>query len=198
MLLDQQRTKRMVKIVSIICALAFVGVLPVVLGIIIFGDNDPTGQEQVISDAESRLKTNPNDIQAMVDLSIAYRNSNRIADADRAIQQAIDLPPKTVRDAETVAYALADTPQKQLNVMKTFTSSHPKNAEGWLILGRLAEQQSQALQARLAYGRALSTAGANKEFRQEAQEAIERVATMGTSTGLTPTTPGDLTVTQAP
>ena len=158
MLLDQQRTKRTVKIVAIICAVAFVGVLPIVLGLIIWGDNDPTGQGQIVKEAEDRVNANPNDVEALVELSLRYRNANRAADAARTLQRAIAVPP-----------APADE------------------------LGRIAEQQTQGLRARLAFSRALANAGADQGLRQEAQQGIQRVATMATQSVPTPTAPGVVT-----
>lgn len=198
MLLDQKRTKRMVKIISIICAVAFVGVLPVVLGVILFSDNDPSGQQQLIKDAESAVSANPSDIQALVDLASRYRSAGRADDANATINRAIAVPPKTADDVSAVVYALADTPPKQLSVLKTFTTSHPKNAEAWLLYGQIAEQQTQALTARLAYGRALATAGTNATIRRDAQEALQRVATMQTESTPTVTSPGVVTATTAP
>ncbi len=183
----------MVKIISIICAVAFVGVLPVVLGLIIWGDNDPTGQNQIIKEAEDRVNANPTDVEALVDLALRYRSANRTADADRTIQRAIDAPPKTAGQLDSLVYALADTPQRQTAVLDTFTKAHPKNAAGWLLYGQIAEQQTQALRARLAYSRALANAGADKEIRQEAQQGIQRVATMATQSVPTPTAPGVVT-----
>ena len=195
--MDQQRTKRMVKIISIICAVAFVGVLPVVLGLILFGDHDTTGQGQIVKEAEAKVNADPANVQALVDLARQYRAANRSADAETTLQRAIDAPPKTVADLEAVVYALADTPQKQFVVLKRFTGSHPANAAGWMLYGQIAEQQTQALQARLAYGRALATAGADKSIRADARSALERISTMQTATTLTPTLAGDATGTTA-
>lgn len=193
MLLDQQRTKRTVKIVAIICAVAFVGVLPIVLGLIIWGDNDPTGQGQIVKEAEDRVNANPNDVEALVELSLRYRNANRAADADRTLQRAIDVPPATADELESVVNALADTPQRQFAVLDTFTKANPKDGAAWLIYGRIAEQQTQGLRARLAFSRALANAGADQGLRQEAQQGIQRVATMATQSVPTPTAPGVVT-----
>ncbi len=183
----------MVKIIAIICAVAFVGVLPIVLGLIIFGDNDPSGQGQIVQEAEDRVNANPNDVEALVELGLRYRAADRAADADRTLQRAIDVPPTTAEELESLVNALADTPRRQFAVLDAFTTANPRNARAWLVYGRVAEQQTQGLRARLAYSRALANAGADQEVRRLAQQGIQRVATMATQAVPTPTAPGVVT-----
>ncbi len=191
MLLDQKRTKRMVIIVSVICALAFVGVLPVVLGLLIFGNNDASGQTELIKEAENKVAKNPQDVAALVELASRYRASNRNTDAETTLDKAVAVGAKTYDELTPLVGALADTPPKQMTVLEQYTKAHPKDAEGWALYGTIAEQSSQTVKARLAYGRALQTAPPGSQVRANAEAAITRLSTQTTPTGVTATTPGD-------
>lgn len=194
MLLDQQRTKRMVKIVSIICALGFVGVLPVVLGLLLFGGND-SGQNRLIKDAEAQVAKNPADVTALVDLATRYKSDGRNADAEATLDKAVAAGARNYTELAPLVSALADTPTKQLAAIEKFTTTHPKDADGWLIYGQVAEQNNQTVKARLAYGRALQNAAPGTPVATNAQTAIQRLSTQTTPTGVTATTPGDVATT---
>jgi len=194
MLLDQQHTKRMVKLVAIICALGFVGVLPIVLGLLLFGDNDASGQTELIKEAEQKVAANPGDSAALVELATRYRSADRNRDAEATLDKAVAAGAKNYNELTPLVAALADTPQKQLTVLETYTKARPKDAEGWLLYGTIAEQNNQTVKARLAFGRALQNAPPSSPTRASAQAGIQRVSTATTPTGgVTATTPGDAT-----
>src|SRR6185295_4741798 len=110
MLLDQRRTKRMVKIVSIISALAFAGVIFVVLGVIFAGGGGGGGgdpQKAAVSQAEAATRSNPQDLQAWVDLGRNYEAVGRTTDAQTAYERAISIGPKNADELNSLVAALS-------------------------------------------------------------------------------------------
>jgi Flp pilus assembly protein TadD len=189
-LLDQKRTKRMVKIVSIICAVAFVGVLPVVLGLVVFGGGSSHGNDQLIEEAEARVEAAPTDIQALVDLAAQYRASGRDQDATTTIQRAIAVGPADGEDLQALVSGLSGNAGQQLQVLETYTKANPNDAEAFFTYGQTAEAAGQLLTARLAYQRAAQKAKAGTTLRSNAQAALERLRnTPVPTTPVAPATP---------
>lgn len=190
MLLDQKKTKRMVRIVSIICAVGFVGVLPVVLGLVVFGGGSSNGTGQLVKDAENRVKAAPDDVTALVDLAAQYRAAGRTQDAAVQLQKAIGVGAKTSSDLQALVSGLADNPAEQLQVLQTYTKAHPKDADAFFTYGSTAEGAGQILTARLAYQKAFQAAGKDSTLRQNARLALDRLknAPVPTAPSL-PTTP---------
>lgn len=202
MLLDQKKTKRMVKIVSIICAVGFVGVLPVVLGLVVFGGGPSTAQDaakQAIKDAEAKVSAAPGDVTALVDLATQYRAANRTQDAAVTLQRAVTAGAKNSAELTTLVTGLSDSPALQLQVLQTYTKSHPKDGEAFFTYGSTAERAGQILAARLAFQRAVQVAPKGSALAQSAQQALNRVkrtpipvtpsATVTSTAPATPATP---------
>ncbi len=177
----------MVVIVSIICAVAFVGVLPVVLGLVVFGGGSASQTEQVLKDAESRVKASPNSIEALVTLAGQYRGAGRQQDEVVTLQKAIAVGPKDNQELQLLLGGLAQQVGQRLQVLQAYTKSHPKDAEAFLTYGQTAETASQTLVARLAYQRALQLAPKGSTFRQNAQTGLDRLK--NTPAAPTPTVP---------
>jgi cytochrome c-type biogenesis protein CcmH/NrfG len=192
-LLDQKKTRRMVVIVSIICAVAFVGVLPVVLGLVVFGGGAQDASGQLIDDAKQRVEENPTSVRALVDLAAQYRAAGEPQDATTTLQRALALGPKTREDLQALIGGLSEQPALQLQVLQTYTKSHPKDGEAFFTYGATAEQLQQVLVARLAYQRAAQVAPKGSTLSQNAQAALTRLrdapVTPTPTVSTTPTAP---------
>jgi uncharacterized protein HemY len=175
-LLDQKRTKRMVRIVSLVCAIAFVGVLPIVLGLIIWGGGGSNPANQLIEDAEAAVQRNPNDLNALVTLAAQYRSANRPSDASATIQKAVAIEPKNSDELNALVGLLSSEDQTQaVAIAETYTKDNPKDPEGWITYGVQAERAQLVLQARLAFQRALSLAPKGSPTAENARVALERL-----------------------
>ena len=177
----------MVVIVSIICAVAFVGVLPIVLGLVVFGGGSDSQTVQVLKDAENRVKAAPNSIEALVTLAVQYRAAGRPQDEAVTLQKAIAVGPKDNQELQLLLGGLAQQVGQRLQVLQAYTKTHPKDAEAFLTYGQTAETASQPLVARLAYQRALQNAPKDSSVRQNAQTGLDRIK--NTPPAPTPTVP---------
>lgn len=194
--MDQKKTRRMVVIVSIICAVAFVGVLPIVLGLVVFGGGSGSQTQQVLKDAENRVKTSPNDIEALVNLAAQYRGAGRAQDEAVTLQKAIGVGAKNSEQLQLLLGGLGQQVGQRLQVLQTYTKAHPNDADAFLTYGQSAEAANQILTARLAYQRALQLAPKGSTLRQNAQTALNRLKNTPvapTPTVPTPTTSGPVT-----
>lgn len=188
----------MVVIVSIICAVAFVGVLPVVLGLVVFGGGSESQSEQALNAAESRVKATPDSIEALVALAALYRGANRPQDETVTLQRAIGVGVKNNEELQLLLGGLAQQVGQRLQVLQTYTKSHPKDAEAFLTYGQTSETANQVLTARLAYQQAVQLAPKGSTLRQNAQTALDRLKatpsaptpTAPTPTATAPVTPG--------
>jgi cytochrome c-type biogenesis protein CcmH/NrfG len=174
-LLDQKKTRRMVVIVSIICAVAFVGVLPVVLGLVVFGGGSQDATSQLIDDAKKRVEQDPTNVRALVDLAAQYRAAGKPQDATATLQKALALGPKTKDDLQALIGGFSEQPALQIQVLQTYTKTHPKDGEAFFTYGATAEQLQQVLVARLAYQRAVQVAPKGSSVRENAQAALTRL-----------------------
>lgn len=177
----------MVVIVSIICAVAFVGVLPVVLGLVVFGDSGGGQSGQLIKDAENRVKAAPNDLDALVSLAVQYRAAGRPQDETATLQKAITVGAKNNDDLQILLGGLAQQPGQRLEVLKTYTKANPKDGDAFLTYGQTAEQVGQLVTARLAYQQALKLAPKDSTLQQNAETSLERLKS--TPAAPTPTEP---------
>lgn len=177
----------MVVIVSIICAVAFVGVLPIVLGLVVFGGGSDSPTQQLIKDAENRVKAEPNNIEALVTLAAQYRGAGRQQDEVVTLQKAVGVGAKTNDELQLLLGGLAQQVGQRLQVLQTYTKAHPKDGDAFLTYGQTAETASQTLTARLAYQRALQLAPKGSTLRQNAQTALDRLK--NTPAAPTPTVP---------
>lgn len=165
----------MVVIVSIICAVAFVGVLPVVLGLVVFGGGSQDASSQLIDDAKQRVEENPTSVRALVDLAAQYRAAGEPQDASTTLQKALALGPKTNDDLQALIAGFSEQPAVQLQVLRAYTTAHPKDGEAFFTYGATAEQLQQAVVARLAYQRAVQVAPKGSTLRENAQAALTRL-----------------------
>ncbi len=189
----------MVVIVSIVCAVAFVGVLPVVLGLVVFGGGSQDATSQLIDNAKKRVEQDPTSVSALVDLAVQYRAADKPQDANATLQKALALGPKTRDDLQALAGAFSEQPALKLQVLQTYTKAHPKDADAFFDYGAAAEQVQQVVLARLAYQRAVELAPKGSSLRGNAQTSLTRLkdtpvaptATVSTppSTPATPATP---------
>jgi tetratricopeptide (TPR) repeat protein len=189
----------MVVIVSIICAVGFVGVLPIVLGLVVFGGGGVNDQNaQVVKDAEKRVAAAPNDLEALVNLAVLYRSANRTQDEAVTLQKAIGVGAKNNGELQILLGGLSQQVGQRLQVLQTYTKAHPKDADAFLTYGQTAEQAGQVLTARLAYQRSVATAKKGSTVAQNAQTGLDRLKdtpapetpTVPTPTVTGPVTPG--------
>ena len=165
----------MVVIVSIVCAVAFVGVLPVVLGLVVFGGGSQDATSQLIDNAKKRVEQDPTSVSALVDLAVQYRAAGKPQDANATLQKALALGPKTRDDLQALNGAFSEQPALKLQVLQTYTRAHPKDAEAFFDYGAAAEQVQQVIVARLAYQRAVELAPKGSSLRGNAQSALTRL-----------------------
>lgn len=147
----------MVQVVAIITSLAFGGVIIVVMGLIFFGGGGTSAADQVLSDAKSRVKEQPNNPDAWEELASAYSGANQQAAALGAAKKAVSLAPRDYRRTQTlVALQVRGGDQAgAVTTLQGFTQRNPRNAEAFLQLGQTAEQAGSTALARLAYQRFL-------------------------------------------
>ena len=179
----------MVVIVSIICAAGFVGVLPIVLGLVVFGGGGSGSQtQQVLKDAENRVKATPDSIDALVSLAALYRGANRTQDEAVTLQKAMGVGVKNNDELQLLLGGLAQQVGQRLQVLQTYTKAHPKDADAFLTYGQTAETVGQTTTARLAYQRAQQLAPKGSTLRQNATTALDRLkATPAAPTPVAPT-----------
>ena len=189
----------MVVIVSIICAAGFVGVLPIVLGLVVFGGGGTGSQtQQVLKDAENRVKATPDSIDALVALAALYRGANRTQDEAVTLQKAMGVGAKNNNELQLLLGGLSQLVGQRLQVLQTYTKAHPRDADAFLTYGQTAETANQTLTARLAYQRALQLAPKGSTLSQNAKIALDRLKatpatptpTVPTPTATAPVTPG--------
>jgi cytochrome c-type biogenesis protein CcmH/NrfG len=188
-LLDQQRTRKITRVVAIIMVIGLVGVLPIMLGVIIFGDSgQAASQSTLIEDAEAKVAKNPKDIAALVTLAAQYKNAGRNKDAEDTLDKAAAINPSNITELRMLFGAYAADTAKQTKIITAFTKSHPKNADGWMLAGTTSAAAGDLLGARLAYQRVIALAGAKSTLGQSAQAGIDQLAAQGQAQ-LEPTTP---------
>ncbi len=186
MLLDQKRTKRMVKIVSTICAVAFVGVLPIVLIVIIFnGGGSDNQNDDLVKAAEQRVEKNPNDLDALVELASLYRSSGKPTEATATVAKAVAIGPKDKDELNSLIGVLADDQGQALKVAEKYTKDKPKDPEGWFAYAIQSERAQQILTARLAFQRTIQLAPKDSLLSSNAQTALDRLK----DTPITPVEP---------
>ena len=152
MLLDQKRTRRTVQVVAILTSLAFAGVIFVVLGLIFFG-GDTSPEDQVLSDAKTRVEQQPQSADAWEELASGYAGTGDLPQAISAAQKAVDLAPGDFRRLQTLVSLQVRATQTDAAIvtMQKFTADNPRNAEAFLQLGQLAEEAGRTNLARLSY-----------------------------------------------
>lgn len=183
----------MVVIVSIVCAVGFVGVLPVVLLLVVFGGGSSDASGQLVKDAETRVAQDPTNVRLLVDLAAQYRAANKPQETAATLKRALVIGPKTKDDLQALIGGLADQPAAQLQVLQIYTKAHPRDADAFFTYGSTAEGLGQVLVARLAYQKALQLGPKGSSLRDNAQSALNRLkdapVTPTPSLPATPATP---------
>ena len=193
MLLDQRKTRRMAQIAAIIAALGFAGIIVIVVVVLVVqggpASNDP------VKLAQKETKAHPKDPVAWDNLEAAYFSAQKLPEAQQAAQTAFDLRPNGTR-LETLATLMDQNGQtaQAFKVAQEFTATHPKDAQGFLLFGALAEKTAKKNVALLAYATFVRLAP-NDPVAQTIRARIQflqhpvTTTTKGTTTTATPTTP---------
>jgi len=194
MLLDQRKTRRMAQIVAIIAAAGFAGIIVIVVVVLVFqggpASNDP------IKLAQKETQSRPKDAVAWDNLEGAYFAAQKLPEAQEAAQKAFDLRPNSTR-LETLATLMVQNGQtaQAFKVAQDYTAKHPGDAQGFLLLGALAEKAQNKNVALLAYATFVRLAphdpvAATIRARiQFLQHPTTTTTTNGTTTTATPTAP---------
>jgi tetratricopeptide (TPR) repeat protein len=155
MLLDQKKTRRRVQIVSIIAALAFVGVIFVVLGLIVFGggSSEGGGPEDLIGQAQEQTRQAPRSADAWEDLASAYAANQEFDKAIAPAERAVSLAPDDFSRVQTLVSLLVQNGQnaRAVTVLQSYTRRNPNNPDAFIELGLYAEEAGRRPLATLAY-----------------------------------------------
>ncbi|HWH15488.1 MAG TPA: tetratricopeptide repeat protein [Miltoncostaeaceae bacterium] len=152
MLLDQKRTKRLVKVAAILTSVAFAGVALVIIAVIVFGGTtSATGQQ--VSDARAQVEEQPDNAAAWDRLAAAYQADGQTEEALQAARRAVQLSPREYIRTSTLVrlYVESGRPDQAIAVLQQFTRRNPDDATAFLQLGRLAQEDGRIPLARLSY-----------------------------------------------
>jgi tetratricopeptide (TPR) repeat protein len=196
MLLDQKKTKRMVKIVSIIAAIGFAGALLPILVLVIIqsdGTSQTTDTRQQIEDARALTRSNPRDATAWHDLAQELIDAGQATEAIAPARRAITLAPRDFENTRILIDALTEGAQtdQALQELQKYTRRNPQNTEALLALGDLAANSGKYALAKLSYQAVLTREGAGSPLADQALQGIAQVdaAQAPTTTAATTTAP---------
>lgn len=153
MLLDEKRTKRIVRIIAILTSLAFAGVGAIAVGLFLVGGGNATPTQQAVKDARGVVKDQPNSAKAWGDLAAALQGDGKTAEAITTARKAVSLAPGDFDQTQILVSALI-AGQRQgeaITVLQRFTSANAKEADAFLQLGQLAQEANRIDLARLSY-----------------------------------------------
>lgn len=188
-LLDQQRTRKMTRIVAIIMVVGLVGVLPIALGMIIFSDDgQQASATTLIQDAEARVAKNPRDVIALVALAAQYQSAGRNKESADTLAKAADIGPSNIDTLRTLVGAYGSDTGRQAEIIKAYLKTHQRDAQAWLLSGTVAANTGDVLGARLAYQRVLSLVKPDSATGQSAQAGLDSLQSI-TPDQIVPTTP---------
>ena len=153
MLLDQKRTRRTVQVVAILTSLAFGGVIIVVLGLIFFGGGGASAEDQLVSDAQSRVEQEPGNPDAWEQLASAYRANDELPQAVAAAEKALSFAPNDFSRVQVLMSLQLDNGDAAgaIGTLSDFTARNPTNADAFLQLGQQAQEAGRTQLARLSY-----------------------------------------------
>lgn len=179
MLLDEKRTKRIVRIVAILTSIAFAGVGAVVIALVIFGGT-PSASEQLVKDAKSAVNASPNDAEAWNRLASAYLSDQNFTEALPAAKKAVSLAPEDFSNTQVLVSVEArlNNTDGAITALQNFTKRVPDEPQAFLQLGQLAQQQGRTALARLSYAAYLNInpEGATADAVREALDALSTPA----------------------
>lgn len=180
MLLDQKKTKRMVRIVSVIAAIGFAGaLLPILVLVIIQSDNpaQTIDTQQQIDDARALTKTRPRDAVAWHDLAQELIDADKATEAIAPARRAITLAPRDFENTRILVDALTQGAQTEgaLEELQKFTTRNPQNVDGFLALGNLAFTSGKYALAKLSYQAVLTRESEGSAAYDQALQGIAQV-----------------------
>ena len=143
----------MVQIVAVFTSIAFAGVIFVVMGLVFVGGGDASMAEQQVSDAKSRVQSEPQSADAWEELASAYAADENFTEAITAARKASALDPNSFRRLQTLVslQIRENKTDDAIVVVQKYTAAHPKDAEALLQLGQLAQTAGRTSLARLSY-----------------------------------------------
>jgi cytochrome c-type biogenesis protein CcmH/NrfG len=152
-LLDQKRTRRTVQVVAILTSVAFGGVIIVVLGLVFFGGGSASPDDQLLSDAKTRVQQEPRNPDAWEQLASAYRAKNELPPAIDAAEKALSFAPNDFSRLQVLISLQLDHGESAaaVDALSAFTVRNPKNADAFLQLGQQAQEAGRTQLARLSY-----------------------------------------------
>jgi cytochrome c-type biogenesis protein CcmH/NrfG len=185
-LLDQKRTKRIVKITAVLTSLAFAGVGIVIIAVIFLG-NTPSPTQQAVSDARTQVADAPRDSAAWDQLASALledaRNEDgtfdqaKLAEAVTAGQRAVQLAPRQFSRTLTLVtlYTQSGQTGKAIETLQRYTARNPDDGEAFLQLAQLADNANRTDLARLSYQAylRLNPQGATAQAVRDRLEALQ-------------------------
>ena len=193
MLLDQDKTRRRVKILAIVAAFAFVGALIPVLAITIFSGGPTTPLQQ----ARDLVKSHPKDPVAWDrlsrELSSARKTSADDVEVVKAARTALKLTPAKSEELILRTRALANAQKATgasdagLKTLSEFTKARPKDPAGFRELGIYARDAGNNQLARLSFQQFLTLAPNDPEAEFVSQQLSQLPGPdTGKSTGSSP------------
>jgi predicted Zn-dependent protease len=178
-LLDEKRTKRIVRIIAILTSIAFAGVGVVVIALVIFGGTASAG-EQLVKDAKSAVEARPNDAEAWNRLASAYLADDKPLEAVEPAKKAVALAPGEFSNTQVlVSVQLRNGDQSgAITALQNFTRRVPDEPQAFLQLGQLAQQAGRIPLARLSYAAYLNLnpEGATADAVREALKGLSSPA----------------------
>jgi tetratricopeptide (TPR) repeat protein len=182
MLLDQKKTKRMVKIVSIIAAIGFAGaLLPILVLVIIQSDNvaqvDNSAEQIAAARQLTQSPAGQRDPAAWRDLAQELIDGEKASEAIAPARRAITLAPKDFENYKVLVDALTAGAQtdQALQELQKFTKANPRNSEALLSLGNLAFQSGRYPLATLSYQSVLTREGEGSLLADQALQGLAQV-----------------------
>lgn len=188
MLLDQKRTKRLVKVSAVVTALAFGGIALIVVLAIFFGigaggAGDPAKER--VTQARERVDRQPDNAAAWDQLATAQYTAGDTDGAITSSKRAIALAPHDFSRTQTLSQIYSDSNRHQqaMNVINDFIEKNPDSAEAYLQLGGAAEAAGKPQVARLSYEKFLQLDPQNPS----AGQVRERLKTLAPGAAAAPT-----------
>jgi tetratricopeptide (TPR) repeat protein len=182
-LLDQKRTRRTVQVVAILTSIAFGGVIIVVLGLIFFGGGSASAEDQLLSDAKTRVQQEPRNPDAWEQLASAYRAQDDLPQAIDAAEKALSFAPNDFSRLQVLISLQLDQGNSAaaIGALSDFTVRNPKNADAFLQLGQQAQEAGRTQLARLSYEAFLRLAPDDSNAAA-VRERLSQLAGTGTQT----------------
>lgn len=143
----------MVQIVAVLTSIAFGGVILVVLGLIFFGGGGSTLADQQLSDAKALVEAQPDSPDAWEQLASGYAGTEDFPQAITAAEKAVALDPRDFSRLQTLVSLQVRTKDTAgaIDTVQGYTARNPRNAQAFLQLAQLAEQDGRTQLARLSY-----------------------------------------------